>query len=112
MNSLVQYFQNIPDLHRALILAGGITFFWLLESAIPLFRFNYNKWRHAGVNIFFTITTILVNFCFALLIVVSSDWCVKNGFGILNWIAMPLWLELIIGMMLLDLVGAWLIHYI
>jgi hypothetical protein len=36
MNWLVQYFEHIPSLHRALILAGGITFFWLLESIIPL----------------------------------------------------------------------------
>jgi hypothetical protein len=52
VNSLNQYFQNIPSLHRALILAGGITVFWLIESAIPLFTFKYNKWKHAGINIF------------------------------------------------------------
>lgn len=112
MNAVIQYFQNIPPLHRALILAGGITVFWLIESAVPLFRFEYNKWKHAGVNIFFTVTTIIVNFGFALLIVVTSDWCLKNGFGILQWITMPVWLQLIIGLMVLDLIGAWLIHYI
>jgi len=53
MNEIINYFQTIPSLHRALILAGGITFFWLLESGIPLFRFGYNKWKHAGVNFFF-----------------------------------------------------------
>ena len=112
MNSLVQYFQNISSLHRALILAGGISFFWLIETAVPLFAFKYNKWKHAGVNIFFTVTTIIVNFGFALLIVLASDWCVHHHFGLLQWISMPVWLQLIIGLMLLDLVGAWLIHYI
>jgi len=46
------------------------------------------------------------------LIVISSDWCVKNDFGILQRIVMPVWLQLIVGLLLLDLIGAWLIHYI
>ena len=112
MNEIVQFFQHISSLTRALILAGGITVFWLIESAIPLFTFKYNKWKHAGINIFFTITTIIVNFAFALLIVITSDWCVHHYFGVLQWITMPVWLQLIIGLMLLDLIGAWLIHYI
>jgi sterol desaturase/sphingolipid hydroxylase (fatty acid hydroxylase superfamily) len=112
MNALIEFFQNMSSLYRALILAGGITFFWLIESAIPLFSFQYNKWKHAGINIFFTITTIIVNFGFALLTVFISVWCVQHRFGVLQWIIMPLWLQLIIGLMLLDLIGAWLIHYI
>ncbi len=24
----------------------------MIESAAPLFSFNYNKWKHAGINIF------------------------------------------------------------
>ncbi len=112
MHELIKYFEHIPSLHRALILAGGITFFWLLESAIPLFNFSYNKWRHAGINIFFTITTLIINFGFAFLIVLTSDWCVANGFGILQWIALPLWLQLIIGLLLLDFIGAYCIHLI
>jgi len=112
MNTVVEYFQNISSLTRALIIAGGLTVFWLIESAIPLFTFQYNKWKHAGINIFFTLTTIMVNFAFALLIVFTSSWCVREHFGILQWIRMHLWLQLIIGLMILDFVGAWFIHYI
>jgi len=112
MNELIQYFEHIPSLHRTLILAGGITFFWLLESAIPLFGFKYNKWKHAGTNIFFTLTTIIVNFAFAYLLVLASNWCVNQHFGILQWISIPLWIQLIAGLLLLDLVGAYSIHLI
>lgn len=52
MDKIVSYFDQIPSWHRALILAGGITFFWIIEGVIPLFRFSYNKWRHAGINLF------------------------------------------------------------
>jgi sterol desaturase/sphingolipid hydroxylase (fatty acid hydroxylase superfamily) len=112
MNSIVAYFQHIPSLHRALILAGGITLFWIIENASPLFQFSYNKWKHAGINIFFTITTIIINFGFALLIVFTSSWCVANHFGILQWISSNTWIQLLAGLLLLDLVGAYLIHFI
>lgn len=112
MESLTSYFQNISSLHRALILAGGITFFWLIEYAVPLFQFEYNKWKHASVNIFFTITTIIINFGFALVIVFASDWCLAHHFGVLQLFIMPVWLQLIIGLLLLDLVGAYLVHLI
>jgi sterol desaturase/sphingolipid hydroxylase (fatty acid hydroxylase superfamily) len=112
MNELMHYFENIPPLHRALILAAGITLFWLLESAVPLFKFEYNKWKHAGLNIFFTLTTIVINFAFAFLLVLTSYWTVEHRFGVLQWIEMPLWLQLITGLLLLDLIGAYFIHLI
>jgi len=64
LENIAEYFEHISSRDRALILAAGITFFWLLESAVPLFKFTYNKWKHAGINIFFTLTTIAVNFSF------------------------------------------------
>lgn len=112
VDSIIQYFEHIPSLHRALILAGGITFFWLIEGAIPLFNFTYRKWRHASLNIFFTITTIVINFSFALFIVKASDWVVTWKFGLLQMFAMPQWVFMVAGMLLLDLVGAYSIHYI
>jgi sterol desaturase/sphingolipid hydroxylase (fatty acid hydroxylase superfamily) len=109
---IIAYYSHIPSLHRALILAGGITFFWILEGAIPLFRFSYNKWKHAGINLFFTLTTIIINFAFAVLIVKTSDWTIAHQFGVLQWVSMPGWLYVITGLLLLELIGAYLIHFI
>ena len=110
--SIQSYFSSIPSLHRALILAGGITFFWLVESAIPLFKFQYRKWRHASINIFFTLTTIVINFGFALLMVKTSDWTIANNFGLLNMVSLPNIASAIIGLLLLDFIGAYLVHMI
>ena len=110
--SIQSYFSSIPSLHRALILAGGITFFWLVESAIPLFKFQYSKWRHASINIFFTLTTIVINFGFALLMVKTSDWTIANNFGLLNMVSIPSIASAIIGLLLLDFIGAYLVHMI
>ncbi|MFM2439055.1 MAG: hypothetical protein RLZ16_51, partial [Bacteroidota bacterium] len=79
IEAIKSYFETIPSLHRALILAGGISFFWIIESAVPLFKFQYNKTKQAALNIFFTFTTIVINFGFAVLMVLASDMVVKNG---------------------------------
>ncbi len=112
MDTIVNYFSTIPTAHRTFILVGGIAFFWIIESAVPLFQFKYNKWKHAGTNIFFTITTILVNFPLAFILLTSADWAQEMQFGILNWLpAMPTWLFAIVGMLLLDLIGAYSVHW-
>ena len=112
LQQIIDYFQTIPSLHRALIVAGGITIFWIIEGAIPLFKFGYHKWKHAGLNIFFTVTTILVNFSFALIIALTSLWCLDNNFGIIYWLHLPLWAAMVIGILVMDLIGAYFIHFI
>lgn len=113
MNDIIAYFSTIPSSHRSLILVGGITFFWLLENAFPLFNFTYKKWKHAGINIFMTFTTIVVNFCLAFILLKTADWTIANNFGILQWLPeMSLWLYAFIGLLLLDLIGAYLVHLV
>ncbi|WP_047246226.1 sterol desaturase family protein [Maribacter thermophilus] len=113
MEQIIDYFENIPTLHRSLILVGGITFFWILEGMAPLFNVKYKKWKHAIPNLFFTLTTIIVNFPLAFLLLKTSDWVVANDFGIINWLpVMPLWLYALLGLMLLDLIGAYLAHWV
>lgn len=113
METLINYFETIPSLHRSIILVGGITFFWLLEGSIPLFRFNYKKWKHAWPNFFFTLTTIIINFGLAFLLLKSADWVSTNNYGIINWLPeMPLWLYVVLGVLLLDFFGAYLAHFV
>lgn len=109
---IIQYFETIPSLHRALILAGGLVFFWMIEYIIPLIRFDYKKAKHAITNIFFTLTTLVVNLPFALLIVIASDYFSENKIGLLYLFNMPVWLFILFGLMILDAIGAYLIHLI
>lgn len=112
METLFNYFETIPSSHRSLILVGGITFFWLLEGSLPLFLFNYKKWKHAIPNLFFTATTVIINFSLAFLLLFTADWVQINNFGIINWMPeMPLWLYILLGVVLLDFFGAYLAHY-
>ena len=112
LETIFNYFETIPSAHRSLILVGGITFFWLLEGALPLFRFSYKKWKHAIPNLFFTLTTIIINFALAFLLLRTADWVQTNDFGIINWLpAMPLWLYVLLGVLFLDFFGAYLAHF-
>lgn len=113
MNELVSYFSTINSLDRGLILVGGITVFWLVENNFPLFQFKYNKWKHAKINFFFTLTTIVINFLLAFILLQTADWTVTHQFGILQWLPeMSLLLYTIIGLLLLDLIGAYLAHIV
>ncbi|WP_445733634.1 sterol desaturase family protein [Mariniflexile sp.] len=113
METLLNYFETIPSSHRAFIIVGGLTFFWLLEGIVPLVGFKYKKWKHAIPNLFFTLTTILINLPLAFLFLKSSDWVMANNFGILNWLpTMPIWLYAFVGIFLIDLIGAYLPHLI
>jgi len=112
MESVVAYFSEIPSSHRTAIIVVGLTFFSLLESAVPLISLDYGRWKHAGVNLFFTLTTILVNFFLAFLLLGISDWVVSAGYGVLGWIKMPLALQFLVGLLMLDFFGAYVAHWV
>ena len=113
MEIIINYFENISSLHRSILLVGGISFFWFIEGAIPLFNLNYQKWKHAIPNLFFTLTTIIINFFLAFLLVSASDLVVERNFGILSFFSnYPLVFKITIGILLLDFFGAFLAHYV
>ncbi len=112
MENLIQYFENIPSLHRSIILVGGITLFWLIEGLVPTRKLTYKKWRHALPNFFFTATSVLVNFFLAFLLLNTADWTQANGFGLLHIVELPLWLYVVLGVLLLDFIGAYLAHLV
>lgn len=113
METIINYFETIPSSHRSALLVGGITFFWLLEGVLPLYRFTYKKWKHALPNLFFTATTVVINFALAFLLVGTADWVEVNNFGMINWMPeMPLWLYVLLGVLFLDFFGAYLAHFV
>jgi sterol desaturase/sphingolipid hydroxylase (fatty acid hydroxylase superfamily) len=113
MEPIIVYFESIPSRDRSLILAGGIAFFWLIETAFPLFRFSYKKWKHATVNIFFTLTTIVVNFALAFILLQTSTWTQANQWGLLSFIDhIPLIWFTLFGLLGLDLISAYFIHWL
>lgn len=109
---MIDFFEHIPSYYRTAILVAGLLILWLIEGAIPRLRFSSNKYRHAGTNLFFTLTTAIVNFGFAFLIVKASDWTSSQKFGLLYLLQLPAWLHAILALLILDFIGAYLVHFI
>jgi sterol desaturase/sphingolipid hydroxylase (fatty acid hydroxylase superfamily) len=86
--------------------------FSILEGIVPLAHFRRHWGRHAGLNLFFTVTTIIVNLAFASLIVWTADYTSTHHLGLLYIVHLPLWLYTLVGLMVLDFIGAWLIHWL
>ena len=112
MEATISFFENISSPFRASLLMGGIVFFWILEGILPLFAFQYRKVRHAGMNLFFTLTTAIVGFGLAGVLLWASDFTASRQIGLLYLVEMPLWTQVILGVLLLDLIGAYLVHWV
>ena len=113
MEFIVNFFENITPVQRTIILIGGISFFWIIEDSVPLFNFNYKKWVHAIPNLFFTSTTILINFFLAFILIETSDYLTENNLSLYNYFFdVPLFFKILISIMILDLVGAYLAHFV
>ena len=112
MYDLLLFFETVPSSTRSIFLVSGLALFLSLEAIIPLFRMEYKKAKHAGINLTFTLITLIINLIGASLIVAAVDFNKTYQFGLLNMVSMPLWLYIILGLTVLDLIGAWLIHWL
>jgi len=112
VDSIITFFSDVPLSFRTFILLGGIIIFWILEGIIPLYSFSYKKLNHALLNIFFTTTTAIIGFGFAFLLLKSTIIVQSNKIGFIHFFDFPLWVDVIISILILDLIGAYLIHYI
>ena len=112
MHDILAYFDTVPTYVRTIILISGISFFLILEAGIPLFKFDYKKGKHVAINITFTLITLVINLFGAGIILAAINFNQSYGYGILNFIQLPLWAYVIIGLALLDLIGAYFIHWL
>jgi len=114
-SDIIQHFQTLEQrpLERMAILVAGLLFFWVIEGAIPLLPMSYKKTRlrHAAVNFGFTVLHLLIHTLLAVIIVLLSDWCSDQSFGLVYWVNANVLLTIIIGVLALDF-SSWLIHLV
>jgi sterol desaturase/sphingolipid hydroxylase (fatty acid hydroxylase superfamily) len=114
-DSIIDHFQTLEKhpFERMAILVGGLLIFWILEGAIPLLPMHYkkNKLRHASVNLGFTVIHLIIHTFLAILIVLLSEWCHHQSFGIVYWLHANVLLTAIIGILALDF-SSWLVHLV
>ncbi len=114
LERFVEFWDNITTLQRLFTVLAPLLFFWLLEYVIPLFTFDkpYNKVRHTGINLVFLATSFIVNIILGIATVAVSTWVTQQQFGVMNWIAMPLWVKLLLTLFIMDLFAQYIPHYL
>jgi len=111
MDTFIDFFANLTSLQKLIWIVGMMTIFWFLEGAYPLRKFDYKKWEHAKPNLILLATTILINVLFGLATVGVFNWLDESNFGLLNMVELPVWVEMILAVMLLDFLAQYVVHY-
>lgn len=110
MESLIEFFGSIPTSYRTGMLAAGLAIFWALEGAVPRFDPGGGRLRHAGRNLLLATAVVTVGLTLGFLVVKACDFASANRFGLLYLVDLPLWLHVVLGLLLLDLIGAYTVH--
>lgn len=112
MEAFIAFFEHMPAWERLVWVVVCLAVSWLLEAWTPLFRFSYRKWRHATANLILLGFVVLINLGFGLLVVWSVHESRQSGFGLFEMWHPPLWAQLVITVLLLDLVAQYFAHYL
>ncbi|MFM9908466.1 MAG: sterol desaturase family protein [Chitinophagaceae bacterium] len=111
MEKLLQFFEHIQTWQLLIWVATWITIFGLLENSIPVFSFKYRRFKHAGVNLSFFLSTALINLLIGFLTAGIYVFMRNHEIGLIYWLHWPLWAELLISLLLLDFFGMYCSHY-
>ncbi len=112
LDNITYYFSNMPREHRSILLIGGLSIFLILEYFRPYVAFSYNKLSHSLKNLFFTACTVIINLGLAWLLLNASDFATENQIGIFHLASPPIGVQILFGLMAMDLIAAWLPHII
>jgi sterol desaturase/sphingolipid hydroxylase (fatty acid hydroxylase superfamily) len=112
MENFISFFENLPTTYKLGWVLGCLVFVWILERIIPLVHHDYKKVRHDGVNLVFFSFSALINVGMGILTVGVFVWIASNNIGLLNWVELPMWVELLIAVAMLDLVAQYVVHYL
>jgi len=112
MDSFLNFFETMPSWQKLAWIFICISANWIVELIIPLVKFNYKKWKHAGINMVFLAMDLSINLLFGVLSLGLFIWLNANEFGLLYLIDLPIWAELLIAVLALDFSAQYLVHYL
>lgn len=112
MESFLYFFEAMPNWQKLVWVISVLGGFWILEGYYALIKFRYNKWKHARTNFLLLGFVLAINILFGLLTVGIFLWLDNSNFGLLELIELPVWLELILAILVLDLIAQYFVHYL
>jgi len=112
MEAFLDFFEFMPNWQKLLWIVICLSFNWIIEAVRPLFNHDYQKTKHVGVNMIFLMMDLSINVIFGLATIGIFAWASEHQFGLLYMIDFPIWVELILAIMILDLVAQYSIHFL
>ena len=112
IEGFIHFFEQMPTWQRLVWVAVCLTAGWIAENGRPLFRFDYRKWSHARVNLVFFVMLAVVGAAFAAGMVGLFKWIERREIGLLHRVDWPLWVELLVAVIALDLIAQYLAHFL
>ena len=104
MEKIYEYITTInPDIFLAVIL----TLLFSVEQIFFSTKSFLKRSPHLIGNIFLQIGYIIMNFVLATFVIKVLDWAANEHIGLFNWISVPFYLQVIAGVVCIDLVNYW-----
>ena len=90
-----------------IIVVGLIVIFYVAENIFAT-QFKFDKMRqHLLHNVLMQVAIYLGSLVTAVLVVNAVDWLNTNKVGLLHYLDLPMWLNLVLGVMAFDFVNYW-----
>lgn len=112
METFLAFFEDMPAWQKLGWIVACMSVNLVVESIRPLFTGDYRTWRHTRVNLTFLATTMAINVLFGALTVGVFEWMGANSWGLLALVEWPVWVELLVAVVVLDLVAQYTVHYL
>lgn len=112
MEAFLYFFESMPLWMKAGWVFFVLGVFWILEGYYSKLNLSYKKWRHAKTNLLLLLFVIIINALFGILTLSVFEWLTSSGFGLLSLIDAPVWVELMLSLLVLDLVAQYFVHYL
>lgn len=83
MQSLIHYFEHVPDMHRALLLTLAVALFWWLEHPHSLLADRRQR-HHALTNARFVLFGAVVQLLIGYSLLNTLNWTEQHGWGLVR----------------------------
>ncbi|MBL4662627.1 MAG: sterol desaturase family protein [Flavobacteriaceae bacterium] len=112
MNDFLYFFETMPIWMKAGWIFFTLGIFWLLEGYYSLFHLKYKKWKHAKTNLVLLLFVMIINAVFGITTAGVFMWLQESQIGLLHLFEAPVWVELIIAILILDLIAQYGVHFL
>ncbi len=112
MQDFLHFFETMPVWMKAGWVLFTLGSFWLLEGYYSFISTPYEKWKHAKTNLVLLAFVMIINTVFGIVTAGIFVWLSASNFGILYLFEAPIWVELLVSLLVLDLIAQYGVHYL